>query len=91
MINSIINKIPIAQPESLFKMLWDFFASVFRIMLVLLIPLEIAFEPDILFDNYIFLTAIILTILQLDFLIRINTQCYKNGAAITDHWELLAY
>jgi hypothetical protein len=60
-------------------------------MLVVLIPLEIAFEPEILFDHYIVLTAIILLILQLDFLIRINTLSYKNGAAITDRWELLAY
>ena len=39
----IVNKIPIIQPESRLKMIWDFFASFFRILLVILIPLEIAF------------------------------------------------
>lgn len=72
-------------------MIWDFFASFFRIILVLLIPLEIAFEPGILFFNYIFLTALIIVILQIDFLIRINTLSYRNGAAIQNRWDLLMY
>ncbi|CAD8093901.1 unnamed protein product [Paramecium primaurelia] len=87
----IINKIPIIQPESRLKMIWDFFASFFRILLVILIPLEIAFQPCILFTDFIVLTAMILLILQIDFLIRINTLSYRNGAAIQNRWELLVY
>ncbi|CAD8200380.1 unnamed protein product [Paramecium pentaurelia] len=90
-ITTVVNRIPIVQPESRFKMIWDFFASFFRIILVLLIPLEIAFEPGILFINYIFLTALIIVILQIDFLIRINTLQYRNGAAIQNRWDLLIY
>ncbi|CAD8070740.1 unnamed protein product [Paramecium sonneborni] len=87
----IVNKIPIIQPESRLKMIWDFFASFFRILLVILVPLEIAFQPCILFTDFIFLTAVILLILQLDFMIRINTLSYRNGSAIQNRWELLVY
>ncbi|CAD8115513.1 unnamed protein product [Paramecium sonneborni] len=90
-LNSIINKIPIIQPESLFKMYWDFFTSIFRILLLILVPLEIAFKPEILFNNLIFITYVILLILQLDFLIRINTQTYKNGYAIKNKWDLVVH
>ncbi|CAD8200979.1 unnamed protein product [Paramecium pentaurelia] len=91
LITVIVNKIPIIQPESRLKMIWDFFASFFRIILVILIPLEIAFQPCILFTDFIVLTAMILLILQIDFLIRINTLSYRNGAAIQNRWELLIY
>ncbi|CAD8116561.1 unnamed protein product [Paramecium sonneborni] len=90
-ITTLVNKIPIIQPESRFKMIWDFFASFFRIILVLLIPLEIAFDPGILFVHYIYLTALIIVILQIDFLIRINTLSYRNGAAIQNRWDLLIH
>ncbi|CAD8107182.1 unnamed protein product [Paramecium primaurelia] len=90
-LNAIINKIPIIQPESLFKMYWDFFTSIFRILLLILVPLEIAFKPEILFNNLIYITYVILFILQLDFLIRINTLTYKNGYAIKDKWDLVVH
>ncbi|CAD8187429.1 unnamed protein product [Paramecium pentaurelia] len=90
-INTIIHKIPIIQPESLFKMYWDFFTSFFRIILLILVPLEIAFKPEILFNNLISITYVILMILQLDFLIRINTLTYRNGIAIKDKWELVIH
>ncbi|CAK93714.1 unnamed protein product (macronuclear) [Paramecium tetraurelia] len=90
-INTIIHKIPIIQPESLFKMYWDFFTSIFRIILLILVPLEIAFKPEILFNNLISITYVILMILQLDFLIRINTLTYRNGIAIKDKWELVIH
>ncbi|CAD8090681.1 unnamed protein product [Paramecium sonneborni] len=88
---SIVKKIPIIQPESRLKMIWDLVASFFRILLVILVPLEIAFQPCILFTDFIVLTAVILLILQVDFLIRINTLSYRNGAAIQNRWELLIY
>ncbi|CAD8200745.1 unnamed protein product [Paramecium octaurelia] len=90
-LNAIITKIPIIQPESLFKMYWDFFTSIFRILLLILVPLEIAFKPEILFNNLIYITYVILFILQLDFLIRINTLTYKNGYAIKDKWDLVVH
>lgn len=40
----MIDKVPLVQPESIFKMYWDLFAVVFRIILVVLIPLEVAFK-----------------------------------------------
>ncbi|CAK63158.1 unnamed protein product (macronuclear) [Paramecium tetraurelia] len=90
-LHAIITKIPIIQPESLFKMYWDFFTSIFRILLLILVPLEIAFKPEILFNNLIQITYVILVILQLDFLIRVNTLTYKNGYAIKDKWDLVVH
>lgn len=72
-------------------MYWDFFTSFFRIILLILVPLEIAFKPEILFNNLISITYVILMILQLDFLIRINTLTYRNGIAIKDKWELVIH
>ncbi|CAD8103191.1 unnamed protein product [Paramecium sonneborni] len=90
-LNAIIHKIPIIQPESIFKMYWDIFTSFFRLILLVLVPLEIAFKPEILFNNLIQLTYVILIILQLDFLIRLNTLTYRNGIAIKDKWELVIH
>ncbi|CAK79092.1 unnamed protein product (macronuclear) [Paramecium tetraurelia] len=88
-ITLIANKIPLIQPESDFKLYWDIFASLFRIILVILAPLEISFTTKILFQNYLGLTITIFLILQLDLFVRINTLCYENGKAITDRWEII--
>ncbi|CAD8116581.1 unnamed protein product [Paramecium sonneborni] len=88
-ITNVVSKIPIIQPENDFKLYWDIFASLFRVILVILVPLEISFETKILFQNYIGVTLTILIILQLDLFIRINTLCYQNGKAITDRWEII--
>ncbi|CAD8200400.1 unnamed protein product [Paramecium pentaurelia] len=88
-ITNIANKIPLVQPENDFKLYWDIFASLFRVILVILVPLEISFHTQILFQNYVGLTLTILFILQLDLFIRINTLCYENGKAITDRWEII--
>ncbi|CAD8105660.1 unnamed protein product [Paramecium sonneborni] len=90
-LQNLIDKIPLIQSESLFKMQWDLFAVVFRIILVFLIPLEVAFQTQIMFDKNIILSIIIIVILIMDFLIRINTQQYLNGQAIKDRWRLIVY
>ncbi|CAD8198652.1 unnamed protein product [Paramecium pentaurelia] len=88
-ITNIANKIPLVQPENDFKLYWDIFASFFRVILVVLVPLEISFHTQILFQDYVGLTLTILFILQFDLFIRINTLCYENGKAITDRWEII--
>ncbi|CAD8086638.1 unnamed protein product [Paramecium primaurelia] len=86
-----INLIPLIQPESLFKIYWDLFAVVFRIILVILIPLEVAFHTQMLFQDNTALTVIICIVLIMDFFIRINTQQYLNGQAIRDRWKLIIF
>jgi hypothetical protein len=54
-------------------MYWDLFAVVFRIILVLLVPLEVAFNTQLLFLQNIGLTIIIVSILIVDFFVRVNT------------------
>ncbi|CAD8070708.1 unnamed protein product [Paramecium sonneborni] len=88
-IKLIVNKIPLIQPESDFKLYWDIFASLFRLILVFLVPLEISFTTQILFKDYIGFTISIFIILQIDLFMRINTLCYENGKAITDRWEII--
>lgn len=72
-------------------MYWDFFTSFFRIILLVLVPLEIAFKPEILFNHFTYITYVILVILQLDFIIRINTLAYVNGIAIKNKWDLVVH
>ncbi|CAD8097569.1 unnamed protein product [Paramecium sonneborni] len=86
---TIINLIPLIQPESLFKIYWDLFAVIFRIILVILIPLEVSFHTQIMFMNSRPLTILICIVLIMDFFIRINTQHYLNGQAIRDRWKLI--
>lgn len=54
-------------------MYWDLFATCFRIILIVLIPLEISFETLILFGDNSSLSILIIIVLVLDFIFRINT------------------
>lgn len=44
-------KIPQFHPESPRKIIWDYWTSITRLILLILIPLEIAFQPQILFNK----------------------------------------
>ena len=46
-----ISKIPLLNPDSKRKLVWDYFMTALRIVLMILIPLEIGFEPGIVFDE----------------------------------------
>jgi hypothetical protein len=45
-----INKIPVIHPESTKKLIWDYFMTSLRIVLMILLPMEIAFQPGIVFE-----------------------------------------
>lgn len=63
--------------------------TVFRLLFLILIPLEIAFKPEIIFDKASFLTGIMLLLMVADALLRSSTIIYKEGKAIHDRWEIL--
>lgn len=73
------------------KLLWDYFAAIFRIILIILMPLEVSFYTKIMFKNYYVLTYLIIIVLVLDVLIRINTIVYLNGNAIVDRWKIMNF
>ncbi|TNV74067.1 hypothetical protein FGO68_gene10478 [Halteria grandinella] len=70
-------------------MYWDWVATIFRGVLVFLVPLEISFNPGILTSDSQIAAIILFIILQLDFFVKINTICYQHGKAIVDRWEIL--
>ena len=45
-----LSKIPQFHPESPKKLMWDYFITLIRLILLVLIPLEIAYVPGILFE-----------------------------------------
>ncbi|CAD8100391.1 unnamed protein product [Paramecium primaurelia] len=85
----IISCIPLIQPESMFKMYWDFFVTFIRGILVFLVPLEISFNSKILVSEDRIISTLMFIILQLDYIVNINTITYKTGKAIVDRWEII--
>ncbi|CAD8109319.1 unnamed protein product [Paramecium sonneborni] len=81
--------IPLIQPESIFKMYWDFFVTFIRGILVCLVPLEISFNSQILLSEDRIFSMLIFIVLWLDYFININTITYKSGKALVDHWEII--
>ncbi|CAK61356.1 unnamed protein product (macronuclear) [Paramecium tetraurelia] len=88
-IYEILSKIPQVHPESLKKIVWDYFTIVFRLLLLILIPLEIAYNPQILFEKLLGLTVTIIIILIVDNILRLNTICYLSGQAVYDRWKII--
>ena len=74
--HDLISKIPLIHPETPKKIVWDYSTIVFRLILLILIPLEISYKPNILFDQFVSLTITILMILIIDNILRLNTIFY---------------
>lgn len=83
-----INKIPVIHPESTKKLIWDYFMTSLRIVLMILLPLEIAFQPGIVFEEANIFTAVTILLTIVDTLIRLNTVYYVDGKAINDRWKI---
>lgn len=84
-----LSKFPQFHPESPKKLLFDYFISIIRIILLILIPLEIAYTPGIAFKELRIFTMILTTLLALEILIRLNTICYVKGHAVLDRFEIV--
>lgn len=69
--------VPLIHPESKHKMRWDYFVSLLRIIMLIIVPLDIGFETN--FMDRSFFTLIIMFIIVVDFIIRINTICFIKG------------
>ncbi|CAD8109279.1 unnamed protein product [Paramecium sonneborni] len=87
-IYEILSKIPQIHPESLKKIVWDYWTILFRLLLLIMIPLEIAYQPQFLFDKSMGLTISIIFILIIDNILRFNTICYLSGQAVYDRWQI---
>lgn len=72
-------KIPQVHPESTSKLIWDYCTTIVRMILLIMIPLEISFQPLLLFDRLIPLTILLMFILVMDTIIRLNTIRYIKG------------
>ena len=79
-----LTKIPLIYPESRGKYLWDNLAFMMRLLLLTLIPLDIGFGVNFMFQRGIPLTILITFMIIIDFLLRINTMCFINGVAAED-------
>ncbi|CAD8179143.1 unnamed protein product [Paramecium pentaurelia] len=84
-----LSKIPQFHPESPNKLMWDYFITIIRLILLILIPLEIAYTPGILFVQILPLTTLLSSLLLFDVLIRLNTICYIKGHAVLDRFEIV--
>ncbi|CAK58155.1 unnamed protein product (macronuclear) [Paramecium tetraurelia] len=84
-----LSKIPQFHPESPNKLMWDYFITLIRLILLVLIPLEIAYVPGILFDQILALTSLLSSLLLFDVIIRLNTICYVKGHAVLDRFEIV--
>ncbi|CAD8070700.1 unnamed protein product [Paramecium sonneborni] len=87
--HDLISKIPLIHPETPKKIVWDYSTIVFRLILLILIPLEISYKPNILFDQLISLTITIIMILIIDNILRLNTIFYQHGHAVFDRWKII--
>lgn len=83
------SKFPQFHPESPKKLLFDYFISIIRIILLIVIPLEIAYTPGIAFQELRVFTMILTTLLALEIFIRLNTICYVKGHAVLDRFEIV--
>ncbi|CAK60746.1 unnamed protein product (macronuclear) [Paramecium tetraurelia] len=83
------SKIPQFHPESPKKLMWDYFITLIRLILLVLIPLEITYNPGILFHQILPLTTLLASLLLFDVLIRLNTICYVKGHAVLDRFEIV--
>lgn len=59
--------------------------------MIVLIPLDIAFNPNIMYGSAISFTIITVILMVMDTLFSINTIFYKDGKAIVDRWEILIH
>ena len=59
-----------------------------RIVLMILLPLEIAFHPGIVFDQAQIFTSVTILLTILDMIVRLNTVYYEDGKAINDRWKI---
>ncbi|CAD8111551.1 unnamed protein product [Paramecium sonneborni] len=84
-----LSKIPQFHPESPKKLMWDYFITLIRLILLVLIPLEIAYAPGVLFEQILPLTTLLSSLLLFDVIIRLNTICYVKGHAVLDRFEIV--
>jgi hypothetical protein len=91
-INKQLDRIPVLQPESGYKIVWDYFATLARVILLIFIPLEIAYQPQILFnpENSI-VTILMVVLLAFDGMLRLNTVCYVEGQAIYERMTIIKH
>ncbi|KAM3142008.1 hypothetical protein pb186bvf_005881 [Paramecium bursaria] len=85
----VMTLVPLIHPESKHKMRWDYFVSLLRIIMLIIVPLDIGFQTK--FMNRSFLTFLIMFIIVVDFIIRINTICFIKGQAIRERSQILFY
>ncbi|CAD8093943.1 unnamed protein product [Paramecium primaurelia] len=88
-IHELVSKIPQIHPETPKKIVWDYWTIVFRLILLILIPLEISYKPNILFEQLVGLTITIIIILIIDNIFRLNTIFYQHGHAVFDRWKII--
>ncbi|KAL4490070.1 hypothetical protein ABPG73_021114 [Tetrahymena malaccensis] len=97
-INKIIDRLSqiellcyIIQPESFFKLAWDFFMVLFHIIFIAYVPLYHVFLdlfPEY-FNEQAFSIQICLMILLLDIFVNLNSGIFKNGLVIKDRAQIL--
>ncbi|KAM3131944.1 hypothetical protein pb186bvf_015957 [Paramecium bursaria] len=85
-IHQWIQLIPLFHPESNCKIVWDYFAVFFRIIMLTLVPLDIGYSTSFMDQSLI--TLFMIFIIMLDFTVRINTVCYIKGVAIKDRIQI---
>ncbi|CAD8131677.1 unnamed protein product [Paramecium octaurelia] len=83
------SQIPLIEPQSKFKLLWDFLLSIMRMYMIICMPIVISFHSKDS-EQYHFL-YIILTCLFfiLDIILRAFTICYDKGLPLKDKFELI--
>ncbi|KAM3142009.1 hypothetical protein pb186bvf_005882 [Paramecium bursaria] len=88
-IGNILALVPLFHSESSYKMAWDYIAVIFRIIMLILVPIDVGYQTNFMMQGQMVLITVLLIIL--DFLIRINTICFIKGQAVRDRTLIFYY
>ncbi|CAK69340.1 unnamed protein product (macronuclear) [Paramecium tetraurelia] len=81
--------IPLIEPQSKFKLLWDFLLSIMRMYMIVCMPIVISFhskDSEQYHCLYIILTCLFFIF---DIILRAFTICYDKGLPLKDKFELI--
>ncbi|CAD8096828.1 unnamed protein product [Paramecium sonneborni] len=85
-----INKLPLIYPQSIYKTIWDVFATIARLYFLYMIPVDICWtEEQLLFGNYFISTLTMIIILFIDLFISLNTVFYEAGKIVTSRVQII--
>lgn len=84
----LLNKIPIITPESYTKWIWDIILGVIRIYFIIMIPIDLAFNNNILSDTSFGFTVLSSILFMIDICLRLNTAFFKMGVLQISRWEI---